>query len=78
MSLSLIEDVMNVRRKENNIQMPQVKPSKKESKVKRVYEDDSWVIDLIDGNVRVSYFEDNHFVDETIVFKDFFEEVDNE
>ena len=47
------------------------KPSlkKKESKIKRVYENDTWVIDLIDGNVRVSYFEDNHFVDEITITK---------
>ena len=44
------------------------------SKVKRIYEDDNWVIDLIDGNVRVSYFEDGHFVDEIILSGDDFKE----
>jgi hypothetical protein len=44
------------------------------SKVKRIYEDDNWVIDLIDGNVRVSYFEDGHFVDEIILSSDDFKE----
>ena len=44
------------------------------SKVKRVYEDDNWVIDLIDDNVRVSYFEDNHFVDEIILSGDDFKD----
>jgi hypothetical protein len=39
------------------------------SKVKRIYEDYDWVIDLIDDNVRVSYFEDGHFVDEIILTK---------
>ena len=40
------------------------------SKVKRIYEDDNWIIDLIDDNVRVSYFEDGHFVDEIILTKE--------
>ena len=44
------------------------------SKVKRVYEDDDWVIDLIGGNVRVSYFEDGHFVDEIMLSGDDFKE----
>ena len=44
------------------------------SKVKRIYEDNDWVIDLIDGNVRVSYFEDGHFVDEIVLSGDDFKE----
>ena len=55
------------------IPMPPVKPPKKESKIKRVYEDDTWVIDLIDGNLRVSYFEDCHYVDEVTITKEQFE-----
>ena len=55
-----------------NILMPPVKPAKKKSKIDRVYEDDNWIIDLIDGNVRVSYFEGGHFVDEMIVSKESF------
>lgn len=55
-----------------NIPMPPVKPPKKESKINRVYEDNTWVIDLIDDKVRVSYFEDNHFVDEIILTKNVF------
>lgn len=51
------------------IPMPPVKPPKKESKINRVYEDDTWVIDLINGNIRVSYFEDGHFVDEIVLTK---------
>ena len=51
-----------------------VKPPKKESKIQRVYEDDIWVIDLIDGNLRVSYFEGNHYVDEVTITKDSFKE----
>lgn len=43
-------------------------------KVKRLYEDDTWVIDLVDGNIRVSYFEDCHFVDEMMITKDSFKE----
>lgn len=43
------------------------------SKVKRIYEDDDWVIDLIDGKVRVSYFEDCHYVDEIVLSKEYFE-----
>lgn len=41
-------------------------------KVKRIYEDDTWVVDLIDGNLRVSCFEDYHFVDEVTLSKEFF------
>ena len=42
------------------------------SKVNRIYENDNWVIDLIGSNVRVSYFEDNHFVDEIVLSSDYF------
>ena len=48
------------------------------SKIRRVHEDDNWVIDLIDGKVRVSYFEDGHFVDEIILSKEFFKEGNDE
>ena len=44
------------------------------SKVKRIYEDNDWVIDLIGGNVRVSYFEDGHFVDEIVLSGEDFKE----
>ena len=44
----------------------------KQSKIKRVYEDDTWVIDVIDGKVRVSYFENNHFVDDVILSDSYF------
>jgi hypothetical protein len=44
------------------------------SKVNRIYEDNDWVIDLIGDNVRVSYFEDGHFVDEIILSKEDFKE----
>ena len=57
-----------------DIPMPPVKPPKKESKINRVYEDDNWIIDLIGGNVRVSYFEDGHFVDEIILTGEDFKE----
>ena len=43
------------------------KPITPSNRPTRVYEDDTWVIDLIDGKVRVSYFEDGHFVDEIIL-----------
>ena len=46
----------------------------KQSKIKRIYEDDDWVIDLIDGNIRISYFEDYHFVDEIVLSGDDFKE----
>lgn len=48
------------------------KPEKKKPIIKRVYEDDDWIIDLIDGNIRVSYFENGHYVDEIIITKDSF------
>ena len=46
----------------------------KRSKAQRVYEDDNWVIDLIGDKIRVSYFEDYHFVDEIILTKENFKE----
>ena len=46
----------------------------KRHKAQRVYEDDDWVIDLIGDTVRVSYFEDYHFVDEIILTKEDFKE----
>ena len=52
--------------------IPPDKSPKKKSKIQRVYEDDTWVIDLIDGNLRVSFFEDYHFVDEVTLSKEFF------
>lgn len=54
-----------------DIPMP---PIKSASKIKRIYEDNSWVIDLIDGKIRVSYFEDCHFVDDIMISKDTFKE----
>mgnify|MGYP003291241120 CR=1 FL=1 len=66
--------MMNVPRMPREISMPPVKPVKKESKIKRIYEDDNWVIDMIDGKVRVSYFDGNHFVDEVVLSKEFFKE----
>ena len=42
---------------------------------KKIYEDDNWVIDFVNGNVRVTYFENWHYVDEVIITKeDFFKE----
>lgn len=46
--------------------------NKKKSKIQRVYEDDTWVVDLIDGNLRVSCFEDCHYVDEVTLTKEYF------
>ena len=51
-----------------------LKPITPGNKPTRVYEDDTWVIDLIGDNVRVSYFEDGHFVDEIILTSDDFKE----
>lgn len=48
------------------------KPEKKQPVKKRIYEDDNWVIDMVDGNIRVSYFEDWHYVDEIILTKEHF------
>lgn len=42
-------------------------------KVKRIYEDDDFVIDKITGDspaIRVSVFKDGHFVDEVFVWKE--------
>jgi hypothetical protein len=43
------------------------------NKIKRIYEDDDFIIDLIAADtptVRVSIFKDNHFQDEVIIRKD--------
>ena len=52
-----------------NIPMPQ---SPKEEKIKRIYEDDDFIIDLFieDKMIRVSVFKDGHFQDEVFVRKD--------
>lgn len=54
-----------------DIPMPAVKLPKKE-RIKRVYEDDNFIIDLFpeEPMVRVSIFKDNHFQDEVFVRKD--------
>ena len=51
--------------------MPEVKPPKKE-KIKRIYEDADFVIDLFpkEKMVRVSVFDGGHFKDEVFVRKD--------
>ena len=48
--------------------MPEVKPPKKE-KIKRIYEDDDFIVDLFtdDKTVRVSVFDDGHFKDEVFI-----------
>lgn len=40
------------------------------TKVFRIYEDDDWIIDRVGDNIRVSYFKDNHFVDERLITKE--------
>ena len=51
--------------------MPPVKPPKKE-KIKRIYEDDDFVVDLFveEKTMRVSVFDNGHFKDEVMVRKD--------
>ena len=51
--------------------MQQIKQQKKE-KIKRVYEDDDFVIDLFidEKKVRVSVFDHGHFKDEVFIRKD--------
>ena len=55
----------------SNPQMPPVKPPKKE-KIKRIYEDDDFIVDLFteETMVRVSVFDGGHFKDEVFVRKD--------
>ena len=47
--------------------------AKVESKIKRVYEDDNFIIDICNTNkgpmVRVSVFDDGHWLDETYINK---------
>lgn len=45
----------------------------KKNKIKRIYEDDNFIIDLISADtptVRVSIFKNNHFQDEVFIRKD--------
>ena len=51
--------------------MPPVKPPKKE-KIKRIYEDDDFVVDLFveEKMMRVSVFDGGHFKDEVIIKKE--------
>lgn len=51
--------------------MPPVKPPKKE-KIRRIYEDDDFIIDLFveEKAIRVSVFDGGHFKDEVFVRKD--------
>ena len=32
--------------------------------LRRIYEDDTWTIDERNGNLRITLFEDNHYVEE--------------
>lgn len=48
---------------------------RKKPVVKRVYESSDWTIDLIDDEIRISLFNDNHFVDEVFINKDNFEKL---
>lgn len=50
-------------------------PERKKPVVKRVYESSDWIIDLIDNEIRISLFKDNHFVDEVFINKDNFEKL---
>lgn len=54
-----------------DIPMPAVKPPKKE-RIKRVYEDDDFIIDLFTEEplVRISIFKDGHFQDEVFIRKE--------
>ena len=54
----------------SNPPMPPVKSPKKE-KIKRIYEDDDFIIDLFtkETMVRVSVFDSGHFKDEVFVKK---------
>ena len=49
-----------------------LKTLEKVNKIKRIYEDDDFIIDLFpsDQAVRVSIFKDGHFQDEVFVRKD--------
>ena len=44
----------------------------KQPVIKRIYEDDDWIIDLINGKLRISYFENGHYVDEVVLTKEQF------
>lgn len=50
-----------------------LKTLEKVNRIKRIYEDDDFVIDLIAADtptIRISMFKDNHFQDEVFIRKD--------
>jgi hypothetical protein len=57
---------------ENDIPLMSIDKLLKQERIKRVYEDDDFVIDLFpkEPMVRVSIFKDGHFKDEVFVRKD--------
>ena len=57
---------------ENDIPLMSIDKPLKQERIKRVYEDDDFVIDLFPKElmVRVSIFKDGHFKDEVFVRKD--------
>lgn len=38
--------------------------------IKTIYVDDNWTIDMRNGVIRVSYFIDNHYVNEVLISKE--------
>lgn len=42
------------------------------NEIKRIFENDNWIIDLMGDKIRVSYFENCHFVDEMIINAEMF------
>ena len=58
------------------LQQTTINKKNNKSKIERIYEDDDWIIDRVGENIRVSYFKNNHFVDEKLVTKKEFEEND--
>ena len=66
MLISGIHDILSLTN--SHQPMPEVKPPKKE-KIKPIYEDNDFIIDLLieEKTVRVSVFEGGHFKDEVFV-----------
>lgn len=49
--------------------------------MRRVYEDDNWIVDIMNDNdynpqIRISYFKDNHFVEDLELSRAVMEDMD--
>lgn len=52
------------------------KTQKERKDIKRIFENNQWIIDLMGDKIRISYFEHGHFVDEMIISAEMFKKED--